>query len=349
MSSFALFRYPDEQTVHWADSDSEPVKLRSIKELRGKEGFVLAPFMPSEDCSILLLESAEIKAFNQNKFHDQFKEYHLPIDLKPHVMNWEAERQHYAAHFNEFHKCLMGGNFRKIVLSRCSDVATSEAIDAVGLFMKACFLYPHQFIALFSSSEETWLMATPELLVGGDGNNYKTVALAGTQQDKGITPIKPLSWSAKDREEQQLVARYIADILNLYAGSYEESSPHTVKAANLFHLRSDFDFTLREGVDIVELINALHPTPAVCGLPKRETNDFILKNETHARRYYSGFSGVISQEAVRLYVSLRCMEIGKKQCRLYAGGGLLPNSHEEEEWKETTAKLQTMYQLLEQT
>ena len=112
------------------------------------------------------------------------------------------------------------------------------------------------------------------------------------------------------------------------------------------------------------LLEALHPTPAVCGLPKDEAFRFILDNEHTPRRYYSGFMGPLfsSQFTVHssqlnaqfskfnvqcsmgthLFVSLRCMNIASDFYHLYAGGGLLKSSTEEQEWQETEAKMETM-------
>jgi isochorismate synthase len=98
---------------------------------------------------------------------------------------------------------------------------------------------------------------------------------------------------------------------------------------------------------IGNLLQALHPTPAVCGLPKREAFDFIVRNEHTSRRYYSGFMGMLDpQGETHLYVSLRCMNIKNDSCCLYAGGGLLKDSKEWQEWQETEAKLETMRRVL---
>ena len=95
------------------------------------------------------------------------------------------------------------------------------------------------------------------------------------------------------------------------------------------------------------LLDVLHPTPAVCGLPKREAFNFILDNERVSRQYYSGFMGpLLMNDSTHLYVSLRCMHICDHQYQLYAGGGLLPDSVEEQEWQETEAKMETMRNLL---
>ena len=96
-----------------------------------------------------------------------------------------------------------------------------------------------------------------------------------------------------------------------------------------------------------KLLKRLHPTPAVCGLPKEETYRFIRKNEGYDRSYYSGFIGWLNpDEKSNLYVNLRCMNILSDAFVLYAGGGILASSETESEWLETEAKMQTMMHLI---
>jgi isochorismate synthase len=95
------------------------------------------------------------------------------------------------------------------------------------------------------------------------------------------------------------------------------------------------------------LLNLLHPTPAVAGLPKEEARRFILENEGYPRRYYSGFAGWLDTAGRSdLYVNLRCMHIRPHRLTLYSGGGLLPSSVMETEWRETEDKLQTMLSVI---
>ena len=158
------------------------------------------------------------------------------------------------------------------------------------------------------------------------------------------------------------MATYIAECLERFTDDFREEGPRTVRAANLVHLRSDFTFKLASNDCIGDLLQALHPTPAVCGIPKRDAFQFIIRNELTPRRYYSGFMGPLKtpsgspclggekaspkqgrlEGSTHLYVSLRCMNIESDRYRLYAGGGLLKDSTEEQEWLETEAKLETM-------
>ena len=109
------------------------------------------------------------------------------------------------------------------------------------------------------------------------------------------------------------------------------------------------------------LINKLHPTPAVCGLPKEEAKDFILKNEGYHREFYTGFLGELNMPAeegikdnksTSLFVNLRCMKIqphskgGNNSAIVYIGGGITKDSDPENEWKETVAKSEVMKKVL---
>ena len=202
-----------------------------------------------------------------------------------------------------------------------------------------------------------WLTATPEILLEGIGNQWRTIALAGTMKLEGDDLLgegEHMTWSTKNIQEQRYVATYLTNCLERAADDIHEEGPRTVRAANLVHLRSDFTFTLSDNERVGDVLQLLHPTPAVCGLPKQDAYDFILSNEHTPRLYYSGFMGPLNLKSqtsnlkseTHLYVSLRCMQVTDTQYRLYAGGGLLKDSVEEQEWMETEAKMETMRRVL---
>ena len=126
-----------------------------------------------------------------------------------------------------------------------------------------------------------------------------------------------------------------------------EKGPYTARAGQLVHLKTDFLFQLKETKFLGELLKELHPTPAVCGLPKKEAYQFIAENEGYDRRYYTGFIGWMDLEGqTDLYVNLRCMEIRTTEVKLYAGGGILPSSEVRNEWDETNQKMKTMKKIV---
>ena len=347
MAAFAMYRRPYANTyTKVVQEKGNPIELHDYSALSGYHGFCLAPFAISDDCPILVV------------CPDRVEEIAVPVMLKDSVNAIPStplkHRASYTHTFERFHSALMDGGFRKLVLSRCVDEDMVDGKSCEELFFYACSLYPRMFVALVSTEKSgTWLAATPEILLDGSGDEWHTMALAGTMRltDSQLsfdTPMNndggvEITWSTKNIQEQHCVATYIKDCLAKFSDDIHEEGPTTVRAGNLVHLRSDFRFRLAPDVNIGKLLEALHPTPAVCGLPKAEAYRFILDNEHYPRRYYSGFMGPLSiNGSTQLYVSLRCMQINDNKCTLYAGGGLLKDSQEEMEWNETEAKLETM-------
>ena len=338
MTAFALYRLPHEDHATLIrQTEGEPAEYHSCVELNGRRGFVMAPFQISEKQPILLIRPDSVETvlvdsgFRESR--GQVPDFHIS--------------QEYAIDFANFHSQLVSGTFRKIVLARCADETSPDDIPPLELFQRACMLYPRMFIALVSTEKSgCWLTATPEILLEGKAEAWRTIALAGTMKLEGEQlngEGETVRWSTKNIQEQRIVATYITECLEQFTGDFHEEGPRTVRAANLVHLRSDFTFVLPDNQHLGDLLHTLHPTPAVCGLPKRETFEFITHNEHTPRRYYSGFMGMLDPAAeTHLYVSLRCMNIEGNRYHLYAGGGLLKDSQEEQEWAETEAKLETM-------
>ena len=341
MSAFAIYRLPyADHCIRVEQTDGEPAEFLSCTELNGRSGFVVAPFAITPEQPILLIRPDKVDSLEVRgeRFLDE--------------PSGKAERipsSTYAIDFANYHSQLEAGLFRKIVLARCVDEETPQPIEPMNLFRCACERYPRMFISLvYTEKSGYWLTATPEILLEKQDAQWRTIALAGTMKLEGEQlkgEGETLSWSTKNIQEQRIVATYITECLEQFTGDFQEEGPRTVRAANLVHLRSDFTFTLPDSDHLGDLLHTLHPTPAVCGLPKRDTFNFIIRNEHAPRRYYSGFMGPLGEQT-HLYVSLRCMNIEGNRYHLYAGGGLLKDSTEEQEWQETEAKLETMRSLL---
>lgn len=348
MTAFAYYRLPCEQhATYVAQHVGEPEILSSVAQLNGREGFVIAPFQPSAECPVVLIHPDEVRDF--------VPEAQCVDDAKGGRRVQKSPcTEAYARDYECFHGQLERGVFRKIVLARKSTLHT--LLSAEALFQKACRLYPRLFVALvYTEPSGMWLMATPEILLQGNGNAFHTMSLAGTQKAPATT-IPPLStkavegleWPQKDQEEQQYVTDYIEACIRTFSDDYRLQGPYTMTAAHLCHLRTDIHFRLPCADVLGDVLEALYPTPAVCGIPKEPARRFILRHEHEPRRYYSGFVGMLSPRAdTHLFVSLRCMRLLPGGiCELYAGGGLLKESVMEKEWRETEAKMQTMMELV---
>ncbi|MDR2809144.1 MAG: isochorismate synthase [Tannerellaceae bacterium] len=337
---FALYRIPQNNYAHLLLSGNEPPQqLCRIDALNHQSGFVMAPFQVSKSCPVVL-------------FHPRSSEQ-IPLppgDTSPHTDEYPfrpaAIEAAYAKRFRTFMDALREERFRKLVLSRKATIRRSKNFSPAQTFLRACRYSARSYAYLFHSPPTgTWLGCTPELLLAGEKNQFRTVALAGTQTLKpGPAPV---DWDDKNLAEQMLVARYVHAQLATLGIRPDEDGPYTIEAGRLAHLQTDFRFSFPEAGKLGDLLRLLHPTPAVSGLPKEEACRFIPEHEGYNRRYYSGFAGWIDAAGrTDLYVNLRCMYIQRRCITLYAGGGLLPSSLPEKEWQETENKLQTMLSIL---
>ena len=239
--------------------------------------------------------------------------------------------------------------FQKVVLSRTETVAVAN-FDMVETFQKLVFLYPTAFVYCFYHPKiGNWIGATPEQLLKVTENNFETISLAGTQKDTGSSAI---FWGEKEKEEQQFVTDYLVQRLQKVASAVEFTKPYSVKAGSIWHIKTDVSGVLNSDSSLKKVVQLLHPTPAVCGLPKEIAKDFILENEPYDRSFYTGFLGELNcsfaKETISsdLFVNLRCMQIKDSQAHLYMGCGITKDSNPEKEWEESVNKSMTMKKVL---
>jgi isochorismate synthase len=261
-------------------------------------------------------------------------------------------------------KAINDGRFEKVVLSRVEELPISEE-NPIEIFKSVLKTYPTAFVYLWYHPEiGLWLGATPETLLKIEGQRFKTMSLAGTKKyDSSIEK----SWGTKETNEQQIVTDFIVNSLEDFVSDINVTPPKTVKAGELLHLESKISGVLKSG-GIKPVVKTLHPTPAICGLPKTEAKNFILNNENYNRAFYTGFLGELNVKTSKsrntnrrnvennayssirttseLFVNLRCMQIKNKQALVYVGGGITQGSDPELEWEETVSKTKTMMRVL---
>jgi isochorismate synthase len=199
-----------------------------------------------------------------------------------------------------------------------------------------------------------------------EGYQLTTISLAATQP---YTKDVAVEWTNKEIEEQQIVTDYITNQIEPYTNHISISDVETVRAGNLLHLKTRIISRIEKYSSLKPIIEALHPTPAVCGFPKQKAKDFILKNEGYNREYYTGFLGELNlkqsktrntnrrnvennayavvKKASNFYVNLRCMQVRNKKALVYVGGGITKDSIPENEWNETVNKTKTIVNILD--
>ncbi|WP_229238579.1 chorismate-binding protein [Dyadobacter sp. Leaf189] len=251
--------------------------------------------------------------------------------------------------------------FKKVVLSRTKDLNYSEHFQPAKAFCELSKVYPHAFVSLVNLPEqnELWLGASPELLVQQHSNGFfKTMSLAGTQkartQSGELLPKYDIRWGEKEIEEHALVSRYIVECFKkIRLREYLETGPKTVLAGNLYHLRTDFEVDTA-AVNFPELgpvmLKLLHPTSAVCGVPKEPSLEFLLSIEGYDRSFYSGFLGPTQVgENTSLFVNLRTVRFKNGKATFFAGAGITEDSIPEHEWEETELKCDTLLRVIAKT
>lgn len=247
---------------------------------------------------------------------------------------------------------IKSGEAQKIVLSRYEDYELHQDFDPLDLFDQLVKNYPNAFCHLTQTKQYgLWIGASPEKLIAIEMDRYfSTDAIAGTQL-LGDQTLAEVAWRQKEIEEQAMVSRYIINCLKkIRLREFEEIGPRTVKAGNLAHLKTEFKVDMETTNSPMlgsTMLNLLHPTSAVCGLPGRAANTFLQAHEGYSRELYAGFLGPVGFEGnTRLFVNLRCMKILGTYVRLFAGAGIMEDSDPEKEMAETTYKMQTLLKVL---
>lgn len=264
----------------------------------------------------------------------EFKNIQITSESLPKAPgNFTAEtHEEYSNTLQQVIEVINENNLPKLVYSRRKIFTGFSIIDYKESFKNLCESYPNAFRYLFNDGKNAWMGAFSEIL--GKFNKvtheFETMALAGTL---------PLSeeWSAKEIEEQKPVTAYIQNILESYSDQVQQSETFDHISGNIKHLRTDFR-TIIKPEDLDLLIQDLHPTPAVCGIPKDFCNENIRKYEKFSREFYAGYIKVETKENIFYFVNLRCARLYKNAVHVFVGGGITSQSHPEKEWKETELK-----------
>ena len=262
----------------------------------------------------------------------------------------ETRKGDYLRQIEEIIDRIRDAEFEKVMLSRIKLVRGHFSEQMSCIFSRLCTSYDHAFVYLFSVNGNCWIGATPEPFICSDNGDLYTVSLAGTRLFKPEN-MDIGSWNRKELQEQEYVTRHIEMVLlDFSVRDYIKTGPYAARAGNLSHLRTDFTFSpVSAGSFLPSLINALHPTPAVCGMASGKAMDYLRHTEKHNREYYTGYLGPLGIDSLmQLYVNLRCMKVLDDCCILYVGGGITQDSNPEEEWKETEIKADTLLSVLEQ-
>ncbi|MBR9728645.1 isochorismate synthase MenF [Shewanella intestini] len=241
----------------------------------------------------------------------------------------------------------------KVVLSRQTQLEVDDIIDPWTLL--ACWQgrNPNSFQFGFQfSKNKAFISCSPERLYLRRQQELYTEALAGTtirglNQEEDQCLAQQLLDDTKNSHENQLVRQHIVESLaslSQYVGA--EEVPKIFKLNHIQHLHRDIRAQLKMGVSDFDLLKALHPTPAVGGLPRFSALNFIRQREGYARGWYAGACGYLNHYESEFSVAIRSALIEPRRINLFAGAGIVAGSDPQAEWQELENKLATIMSIL---
>jgi len=369
----AIWRLPNRSEINLIVSLEGSRSLTKVDLEELPSGFVFAPFdfgdKPAQFIQADFSLSFDFEEVIENrnvvsKGHDdplrEFKNRFMAVlDNSDIVPKYHFNQKHSQQNTTDY-KALVAlsvnaikeGSFEKVVPARSKSIPLDKTFNPVDLILGLVSEYPRAFVSCVSMPDKgTWIGATPEVLIEKSGDSFKTVALAGTQHFNTDKDMSETAWTQKEIEEQAMVSRYIINCFKkIRLREYTEIGPRTAKAGNLLHLKTTYEVDTN-ATNFPELattmLELLHPTSAVAGMPKENVMPFLKKHEGLDRSFFSGFLGPVSiEDASSLFVNLRCMQLLQHQAILYAGAGVTADSNPSKEFQETEIKFNTLLNVL---
>lgn len=314
-----ICRLPFAENYILATNQKSEKKIVEFSSFTGDKNLEITSdsvtYLAKENLTNALLEENQIPEFqNSGKF---------------------PNHDNYLIEINKAITIIQENNLQKLVVSR----AIKKEINQLNLlesYKNICEKYKNTLCYLLISEHEVWMGATPEILGKFNKNSkeFQTMSLAGT------LPINE-EWSDKEIEEQKPVSQYILQKLKPFSKDIKVSETYSHFSGNIKHLRNDFSAII-EPKELEKVIAELHPTPAVCGIPKNLCKEKILEIENYDREFYAGYIKIETEDEIYYFVNLRCAKIYNNCVIAFAGGGITLKSNPEKEWQETELKSQAI-------
>ena len=334
-TNFCLYRFPYEKELKLALDKDFPLENKS------SETFWVAPFCTQSSAQEIFLQVLDA-AYLTEDFLQACKQIPTQSPFPNHALPKEISKDAYFEKINGFLRDIRSKELDKVILSRVIIQDKPAGFEPLTCLKRLIDSYPNTFVYfLFHREAGLWMGASAELLLQKKGAQVAIMSLAGTQSrnSKG-----EYFWRPKELEEHQMVAKHIEDtFLKHHYSLQSKNGPLTIESGQVAHLKTNYIFEEHESLPMRDLLNELHPTPAIGGLPARKGLSYILEHEGYDRKYYCGFLGETNfNTSASLYINLRCMQINQEQIAAYVGGGITAASDPQEEWEETILKSKTI-------
>ncbi|MGB8332694.1 MAG: isochorismate synthase [Polyangiales bacterium] len=253
----------------------------------------------------------------------------------------EADRETWSRQVEHIRRKIRDGVFEKVVAARHCVVELQTGAGSLDVLKRLEERFPGCTRFALWRGDVAFLGATPELLISRRGPAVLSEALAGSTAHGDAARMMA---SSKERQEHQLVVRAILNALEPFCDSLRSApEPSVRELPNVLHMQTPIEGHLRESTHILELVKALHPTPAVGGVPTNEAIRWIVEHEALARGWYSAPVGWTDAGGDgEFVVALRSGLLRDGKAWVYAGAGIMADSDPAAEYAETELKMQAL-------
>ena len=253
----------------------------------------------------------------------------------------EADRETWSRQVNDIRREIQNGSVEKVVAARHCVVELETGAGSLDVLKRLEGRFPGCTRFALWRGDSAFLGATPELLISRRGPSVLSEALAGSTAHGDAARMMA---SSKEREEHQLVVQAILKALEPFCDSLRSApEPRVRELPNLLHMQTPIEGHLRQPTHILALVQALHPTPAVGGVPTNEAIQWIVGHEALARGWYSAPVGWTDATGDgEFVVALRSGLLRDGKAWVYAGAGIMADSDPDTEYAETELKMQAL-------
>ncbi|MFY0517553.1 isochorismate synthase [Lysinibacillus sp. UGB7] len=335
-------------TIEYKDPSKFKEEIRGLQKQYNNQMIIGAiPFDGRSKATIIVPK--KLAYYHKSDFIDDLQIASQPLTVEHSKVM--PDRQQFNAMVSNAIHCINDKQFKKVVLARTLNFHL-ETEPQISSWLKN-LIYKNKQGYIFSIGMDDFqnlIGASPELLVKKEGNSVTINPLAGSRKQtfnkvKDTDLEKELLNSEKDLHEHKIVVDYMCETLRPYLSDMEfNDKPAILYTDTMIHLSTVIKGKVKnDTMDALDLAQLLHPTPAICGAPQKQSLDFIQKTEPFNRGFYTGIVGYMDSKGDGEWViTIRCAEINNKDITLFAGAGIVNSSEQDSEYNEISAKFTTM-------
>jgi len=245
------------------------------------------------------------------------------------------------------------GKLSKVTLARTLKLHSETSISPEAVLRSLTTNYPECRTFAFCRRGRSFVGASPEELVSLNGAQVASTCLAGSaprgeSEESDRVFSNWLLNNEKERREHQVVVDWVRDRMGAFCNKLDwNNAPYVLRLGNVQHLATDFVGVRAEGCRILDFVEALHPTPAVGGMPLAPALEMITKLEGFDRGWYTGPVGWVDGSGNGEFaIAIRCALLWKNDAILYAGDGIVAGSDPDTEDRETAMKFRPLLRAL---